>query len=115
MLSPEELAAWYKQVNVSQQGRSVIDHVRSSEPARRVGGGRRNVSRRYPSRKMGVTIQFESHRVGMPFGVLHRVPGAFPEGGYAGYGDPAPPTSAALARILDNHEKAGRTLGVGSF
>jgi len=33
MLSPEELAAWYKQVNVSQQGRSAIDHVRSSEPA----------------------------------------------------------------------------------
>ena len=63
MLSPEELAAWYEQVNVSQQGRSVIDQVRSSDPARRVGGGRRNVSGRYPSRKMGVTIQFESHRV----------------------------------------------------
>src|SRR5438552_13343909 len=63
MLSPEELAAWYVQVNVSQQGRSVIDHVRSSEPARRVGGGRRNVTGRYPSKKMGVTIQFESHRV----------------------------------------------------
>jgi len=28
-----------------------------------VGGGRSNVSGRYPSRKMGVTIQFESHRV----------------------------------------------------
>ena len=63
MLSPEELAAWYEQGNVSQQGRSVIDQVRSSDPARRVGGGRRNVSGRYPSRKMGVTIQFESHRI----------------------------------------------------
>ena len=52
MLSPEELAAWYEQVNVSQQGRSVVDQVRSSDPARRVGGGRRNVSGRYPSRKI---------------------------------------------------------------
>jgi hypothetical protein len=32
MLSPEELAAWYEQVKVSQQGRSVIDQVRSSDP-----------------------------------------------------------------------------------
>jgi hypothetical protein len=31
MLSPEELAAWYEQVNVSQEGRSVIDQVRSSD------------------------------------------------------------------------------------
>ena len=28
-----------------------------------MGGGRGNVSGRYPSRKMGMTIQFESHRV----------------------------------------------------
>src|SRR5437667_1150879 len=63
MLSPEALSAWYEQVNISQQGRAVIDRVRSSQPARRVGGGRCNVSGRYPSRKMGLTIQFESHRV----------------------------------------------------
>ena len=41
----------------------MINHIRSSGPSRRVGGGRSNVSGRYPSRKMGVTIQFESHRV----------------------------------------------------
>lgn len=63
MLRPEELVAWYERLNLSLEARSVIDRVRSSEPARRVGGGRRNVSGRYPSRKMGVTIQFESHRV----------------------------------------------------
>jgi putative transposase len=63
MLSPEALSAWYEQVNISQQGRAVIDRVRSSQPARRVGGGRCNVSGRYPSQKMGLTIQFESHRV----------------------------------------------------
>lgn len=41
--------------------------VRSQNPTRRVGGGRSNVSGRYPSQKMGVTIQFESHRVELPF------------------------------------------------
>src|SRR5712692_7455175 len=34
---------------------------------RAVGGGRANVAGRYPSRKMGVTIQFESHRVELAF------------------------------------------------
>ena len=63
MLNPEELSAWYKELNLSRRARGVIDHVRSSEPARRVGGGPRNVSGCYPSRKMGVIIQFESHRV----------------------------------------------------
>ncbi|MGO9274112.1 MAG: Mu transposase C-terminal domain-containing protein [Terriglobia bacterium] len=41
--------------------------MRSSDPSRLVGGGGRNVSGRYPSRKMGVTIQFESHRVELAF------------------------------------------------
>src|ERR671934_2399465 len=63
MLSPEAFAAWCERTEVSVQARSLIDHIRSSSPARRVGGGRSNVSGRYPSRKMGVTIQFESHRV----------------------------------------------------
>lgn len=63
MLDSEELSAWYAGLNLPPQARSVIDRIRSSGPARRVGGGRRNVSGRYPSRKMGVTIQFESHRV----------------------------------------------------
>jgi len=63
MLSPEELTAWYYRLNLSPETRSVIDRVRSSQPARRVGGGCRNVSGRYLSRKMGMTIQFESYRV----------------------------------------------------
>src|SRR5438046_1337783 len=50
--------------------------------------------------------------VGMPLGVLHRVPGPFAEGGHAGYGDLTASVSPALARIRDNHEKASRTLGV---
>jgi putative transposase len=63
MLTDFDLLAWYTKLGLAQSARVVIDHVRSSDPARRVGGGRRNVSGFYPSKKMGVTIQFESHRV----------------------------------------------------
>ena len=63
MLSPEAFAAWCERTEVSVQARSLIDRIRSSSPARRVGGGRSNVSGRYPSRKMGVTIQFERHQL----------------------------------------------------
>src|SRR6202011_4783695 len=63
MLSPEALESWYKEIGVLPCARALVDQIRTSDPARRVGGGRSNVSGRYPSRKMGVTIQFESHRV----------------------------------------------------
>src|SRR6266699_6580896 len=63
MLSPEDLGIWYRRLGLSEASRSVIDQIRSAPPSRRVGGGRQNVSGRYPSRKMGITIQFESHRV----------------------------------------------------
>lgn len=63
VLSPDALEAWYIGIGVPPHGRTLIDRIRASDPARRVGGGRSNVSGRYPSRKMGVTIQFESHRV----------------------------------------------------
>jgi putative transposase len=63
MLGNEELLAWFQRVRLPERGRSIIHQVRSSAPARCVGGGHRNVSGRYPSKKMGVTIQFESHRV----------------------------------------------------
>lgn len=63
MLGNEDLLAWFQRVQLPEYGRSIIRQVRSSDPARRVGGGRRNISGRYPSKKMGVTIQFESHRV----------------------------------------------------
>jgi len=63
VLSAEDLREWYERLDLSEMSRSAIDHIRSAPPSRRVGGGRQNVSGRYPSRKMGVTIQFESHRV----------------------------------------------------
>lgn len=63
MLGHDELLAWFERQSIPEPTRSLINHIRSSGPSRRVGGGRSNVSGRYPSRKMGVTVQFESHRV----------------------------------------------------
>ena len=63
MLTDVELKGWFHRLCMSGQAQAVIRQIRSSDPARCVGGGRRNVSGLYPSRKMGVTIQFESHRV----------------------------------------------------
>lgn len=66
MLSELDLAAWANRIGLSASAQSTIANVRRSEPSRRVGGGRANVTGRYPSKKMGVTIQFESHRVELP-------------------------------------------------
>ena len=63
MLTPDELQSWFRRLEVADQTRTIISNIRSSGPSRRVGGGKSNVRGRYPSRKMGVTIQFESHRV----------------------------------------------------
>ncbi|PYT24178.1 MAG: hypothetical protein DMG57_29650 [Acidobacteria bacterium] len=62
MLSNEEFLLWCRRLGLSQEGQEIVTKIRTSGPARRVGGGRENVSGHYPSRKMGVTIQFESHR-----------------------------------------------------
>lgn len=63
MLGHDELKAWFERQSIPEPTRSLINQIRSSGPSRRVGGGCSNVSGRYPSRKMGVTVQFESHRV----------------------------------------------------
>ncbi len=63
MLNQDNLLMLYQRLGLSDQARAVIDDVRGSDPARRVRSGRGNVSGRYPSKKMAVTIQFESHRV----------------------------------------------------
>lgn len=63
MLDGVDLSLWYQRLGVSESARELIHQIRSSEPARRVGGGHSNVHGRYPSRKMAKVIQFESHRV----------------------------------------------------
>lgn len=62
MLDAEQFLHWCRKLNLTERAESVVRQVRSSAPARQVGGGRGNVSGRYPSRKMGVIIQFESHK-----------------------------------------------------
>src|SRR5260370_12788053 len=63
MLSAHELARLCKRLGLSAEARGVVETIRSSPPTRRVRSAAGNVSVRYPSRKMGVTIQAESHRV----------------------------------------------------
>lgn len=67
MLSQSEFSAWCNSLKLSHQTQELINHIRTSEPHRHVGGGRKNVCGRYPSKKMGLTIQFESHKVELPF------------------------------------------------
>ncbi|CAG0972952.1 hypothetical protein ANAEL_01282 [Anaerolineales bacterium] len=62
MLSEMELLQLYQRLNLSKQSQQIISEIRSSSPARRVRSAAGNVSVRYPSRKMGVIIQAESHR-----------------------------------------------------
>ena len=62
MLDADQFHDWGRTLGLRPQAVQVIQQIRSSPPARHVRSGRGNVSGRYPSRKMGVTIQFESHR-----------------------------------------------------
>lgn len=66
MLSDSEFEVWCSQLNLSEAARTLVAQIRASEPVRRVGGGYANVCGRYPSLKMGKTIQFESHKVELP-------------------------------------------------
>ena len=67
MLFQSEFDAWCNRLGLSHQAQELIQRIRTSEPSRSVGGGSKNVFGRYPSRKMRVTIQFESHKVELPF------------------------------------------------
>ena len=60
MLDDHELQDWCRRLNLSEKAEHLIRQIRSSEPARRVQGRRGNVRGRFPSRKMGHTIQYES-------------------------------------------------------
>ena len=61
MLNEADVLGWCARLGLTEEARATVAAVRSLNPSRRVGGGGRNVSGRYPSRKMGMTIQFESH------------------------------------------------------
>jgi putative transposase len=63
MLSDAQFLQWCQQLKLSPSAQATIAQIRSGPPARHVHSRAGNVSGRYPSRKMGGTIQFESHRV----------------------------------------------------
>ena len=67
MLSAEQFEVWCLQHHLSEQARALVERIRSSPPSRLVRGAAGNVSGRYPSQKMGCTIQFESHRGELAF------------------------------------------------
>ncbi len=67
MLNEDDFLGWCTRLALTGRARATVAEARAHNPIRRVGGGRQNVSGRYPSRKMGVTIQFESHRVELAF------------------------------------------------
>lgn len=60
---PAKLINLFIRKGITPETRRVIEHIRSSEPSRRVSSGRGNTPGKYVSKKMGVTIQFESHKV----------------------------------------------------
>lgn len=62
-MNPKEFEQWCQSLNFPSATKELIVSIRSAPPARRVQGRANNVSGTYPSRKMGVTIQFESHKV----------------------------------------------------
>lgn len=66
-LSDKEFNDWCIKNRISSEAKSFIGKIRSSEPVRRVRSGSHSVSGAFPSRKMGVTIQYESHKNELPY------------------------------------------------
>lgn len=67
MLSEYEFLLWCEKNNVSVRTMEYINkNIRFAQPARSVGGGGMSLSGKYPSKKMGVSIQWESGKVEGP-------------------------------------------------
>jgi transposase InsO family protein len=61
MLTEGEIKRLMARLDVTAEGQSMVMRIRGSNPSRNVGSKMNNVACRYPSRKMGLTIQAESH------------------------------------------------------
>jgi putative transposase len=66
MLKNPQFQDWCQRLDLSQHTSEFVHQIRTSDPVRRVGGRTNNVCGRYPSQKMGRTIQFESHKIELP-------------------------------------------------
>lgn len=67
MLTSQEFERWCTRLKLSERAVTLINQIRNSPPVRSVGGRAGNVTARYPSRKMGVVIQAESHKNELAF------------------------------------------------
>ncbi len=67
MVTAVEIENWCQRIRLSNEAQLLIHHIRTSPPVRTVHSSKGNVRGRYPSRKMGVTIQFESHKNELAF------------------------------------------------
>ena len=65
-LTDQEFEFLCLKLNLPQPAIEIVTKIRNSPPVRLVRGGKNNVRGRYPSRRMGVTIQFESHTCELP-------------------------------------------------
>ena len=63
MLTATQFQHWCASLHLPQETCQVLLELSASPPVRRVGSRASNVSGAYASRKMGYTIQFESHKV----------------------------------------------------
>jgi putative transposase len=61
MLNQAELEKYYQQENIDYETQKLINHIRCARPSRRTASGPHHVACRYPSKKMKLTIQAESH------------------------------------------------------
>src|SRR6266568_7957454 len=62
-LSDEEFRSWCQRNTIDPPTQAYIQRLRESEPERKVQSRASNLSGRYPSVKMGFSIQFESQHV----------------------------------------------------
>ena len=63
VMTPEEFQSWSQRLQLTSETIALITTIRESPPVRRVRGRANNVTGRYPSPKMGRSIQFESQHV----------------------------------------------------
>src|SRR3989442_11398816 len=63
MLTATQFQDWCRSLHLPPHTCQLLTDIRASRPVRRVGSRASNVSGAYASRKMGCTIQFESHKV----------------------------------------------------
>jgi hypothetical protein len=106
MFTDTEFDIWRRNFGLFDGALALIQRIRHSQPTRVGNGSRGNVVGRYPSRKMGVTIQFDSHKNELAFIHEYDNEGEVPEEEVLEFYDQPP------AIKLEYEAVNGRHLGV---